>query len=138
MEKNTIKTQGDFDRQMNELQEELRNIMCPLKQREEDLSVVLGELSLKKTKLHIKLQEQKQYWANICEMKDIRDEKLKCLAEGRNLKMQIAHVWEEIGERTLELRKLRKKRKEVSQPFHDKMHELIVKYPKGTLPMVAK
>lgn len=48
MEKNAIKTQGDFDRQMNELQEELRNIMCPLKLREEDLRVELGELSLKK------------------------------------------------------------------------------------------
>lgn len=133
-----IRTQGDFDKEMNALQNEVRNIVTPIKQREEVLQIELAELYLKKTELYIAQQQQKQYWANICEMKDMRDEKLKCLAEGRSLKIKITQLWIEINKRKLEMRTLDHKRKEEIQPFHDKMHEMIMKYPKGSLPIIAK
>lgn len=134
--KKTIKTQGDFDKQMNSLQQELRNIMNPITQRENELRVEIAELNVKKGDLCIAQQTQKEHWAQICELKDIREEKLACLADGRKLKMELAKLWAEINKRTLELRILQQKRKAEAQPFHDKMHELIMKYPKGSLPMI--
>lgn len=136
--KKNIKTQGDFDKQMNTWQEELRNIMVPIIQRENELRVELGELNVQKSDLCIAQQEQKEHWAQICELKDIREEKLACLALGRQLKMQLAKLYAEINKRNLELRILRCKRKTEAQPYHDKMHELIIKYPKGSLPLVAR
>lgn len=136
--KKTIKTQGDFDKQMNTWQEELRNIMLPIKQREDELRVELGELSIMRGDLCIAQAEQKEHWAQICELENIREEKLACLAEGRSLKMQKAKLQGEINKRVLELRILRQKRKAEAQPYHDKMHALIVKYPKGSLPLVAR
>lgn len=133
-----IKTQGDFDKEMNALQDEVRKIVTPIKQREEVLQIELAELHLKKTELYIAQHQQKQYWANICDMKDMRDEKLKCLAEGRSLKIKITQLWIEINKRKLEMRTLNHKRKEQIQPFHDKMHEMIMKYPKGSLPIIAR
>jgi len=133
----TIKTQGDFEQQMNTLQEELCQAMLPNIQREDELRVELGELNVQRSNICIAQLEQKEHWAQIKDLKDIRDEKLACLAKGRNLKMEIAKLYAEINKRTLEIRILRQKRKAIAQPYHDKMRVLIAKYPKGTLPLVA-
>lgn len=136
MESTTIKTQADFASAMNTLQEELRNVMLPLKEREGELLVELGEINVMKADLHIAQQAQREHWAEICYKEGIREEKLACLAEGRHLKTELAKIWAEVNKRTLELRLLRQKRKAASQPYHDKMHALIMKYPKGSLPMI--
>lgn len=136
--KKTIKTQGDFDKQMNTWQEELRDIMLPIHTREDELRVELCQLHVKKTELHKQMHQQKEHWMQICEQENIREEKLACLAEGRQLKALITQVWAEIGTRKLEMSQLRQKRRQLTQPYHDKMHELIVKYPKGSLPLVAR
>ena len=138
MAKKTIKTQGDFDKQMSQWQEELRDIMVPMKEREDKLCIELGELHSQKSDIIIQQQEQKRIWANICELKDIRDQKLECLALGRELKMRLAKVWAEINKKCVELRRIRYERKQAAQPYHDKMHELIMKYPKGSLPLIAR
>ena len=133
-----IRIQSDFDKQMNAWQYELREIMLPIKTKEDELMVEIGKLNVKKSELTVQYEDYKEQWASICEKKDIREEKLSCLAMGRALKAIRAKTNAEIQVLVLELRQLRQKRKQLAQPFHDKMHELIVKYPKGSLPLVAR
>lgn len=122
---------------MSQYQEELRNIMLPILQRQDELLLELGELNIKRDELYIANAELKDHWMQICELTGIREEKLACLAQRRSLGFDIMRVNHLINMRRLELRQLRSQRKILAQPYHDKMHELVVKYPKGTLPLVS-
>lgn len=134
----TIKTQGDFDKAMNALQNELRGIALPLRQEEDKLKLQIGEWHVRRAEAYIALEKERTHWSEIQEKKGIREEKLNCLAEIRRLKLELSHIGGGISQCKMQLRKIQNERREASQPYHDKMHELIIKYPKGSLPMIAR
>lgn len=138
MARKTIKTQGDFEKRMNELREELHRAIEPIIRQEDELCIEINRLHIVKNDLTVQKQEQASRWAEIQEQPNIREEKLACLADGRRIKLQIAKTWTEISRLTMQLKLLRKSRKAEAKIYHDQMHDLIEKYPKGTLPQIAK
>lgn len=134
----TIKTQGDFDKAMNALQNELRSIVLPMRQEEDKLKLQIGEWHVRRAEAYIELEKQRTHWSEIQEAKNIREEKLACLAEIRRLKLELSHIGGGISQCKMQLRKVQNERREASQPYHEKMHEMVMKYPKGSLPLVAR
>lgn len=133
----TIKTQSDFDRAMATLQQGLREVVAPIAESIESVRLQLAELQLVRGGVIEEMHKLKAHWQEIEQLPNIREQKLQCRKDRIENKLQMTKICNQITQTKIELRKLEMQRKQLAQPYHDKMNELIQKYPKGTLPQVA-